>query len=131
MLPSSDVYQRHHKISTFLLVFCLITQLLLLQQFATARNTNSIICSTSTTTAEPPFMEYFMEHQVTEKEARLAIKEMPESEFSKKAMPFCDVCTEKIRNYCLGPIFLRDHCCCELRHEQGKRHLAGFCSVYY
>lgn len=76
----------------------------------------------STTTTIKPFIEYYMEHEVTEKEARhtLALLMRRDKDFdNKKPVPYCEKCTEQINKYCLGPTFLKDHCCCDFRHETG------------
>lgn len=69
---------------------------------------------------EPPFTEYHMEHGVTEKEAREIINQIKSDELEKPQKPWCEQCTTKVRNYCMGPSFLRDHCCCDQRHVKGK-----------
>lgn len=77
----------------------------------------------TTTTTVKPFTEYYLEHEVTEKEARQMFAELMarDKDFDrKKPLPYCDKCTEQIHKYCLGPIFLKDHCCCDFRHEAGK-----------
>lgn len=96
---------------------------------------NSLICndtshhsvkmlalSAASTTTIKPFIEYYMEHEVTEKEARLtmALLMRRDKDFdNKKPVPYCEKCTEQIHKYCLGPIFLKDHCCCDFRHATG------------
>lgn len=73
--------------------------------------------------SEPPFLEYFMEHEVTEKEAKEIINQIKADELEKPSKPWCEKCTSTIRNYCNGPSFLRDHCCCDQRHEKGNDQL--------
>lgn len=70
--------------------------------------------------SDPPFIEYYMEHQVSEKEARKIISQIKSDELEKPSMPWCEQCTPTIRSYCMAPSFLRDHCCCDQRHEKGK-----------
>lgn len=97
---------------------------------------NSLICndtshhsgktmalSAASASTEKPFIEYYMEHEVTEKEARhtMALLMRRDKDFdNKKPMSYCEKCTEMIQKYCQGPIFLKDHCCCDFRHETGK-----------
>lgn len=94
---------------------------------ANVQNRNALICNHNKTeqiSTVAPFIEYFMEHQVTEKEARdtMSLLSRDDKEFyNKKPMSWCDPCTDRIRNYCLGPTFLKDHCCCDFRHETGKQ----------
>lgn len=79
--------------------------------------------STAASSTEKPFIEYYMEHEVTEKEARhtMALLMRRDKDFdNKKPVPYCEKCTEQIQKYCLGPTFLKDHCCCDFRHETGK-----------
>ncbi|XP_063705896.1 uncharacterized protein LOC134834987 [Culicoides brevitarsis] len=94
---------------------------------------NSLICNDTThehhphyaklvktTTTEKPFIEYYMEHEVTEKEARHTMQLLMrrDKDFdNKRPVRYCEKCTEQIQKYCLGPTFLKDHCCCDFRHE--------------
>uniref|UniRef100_A0A336LJA1 CSON002924 protein n=1 Tax=Culicoides sonorensis TaxID=179676 RepID=A0A336LJA1_CULSO len=78
---------------------------------------------TARTTAVTSFIEYYMDHQVSEKEARKTLSLMMDQDKdfdNKKPVPYCEKCTEQIEKYCLGPLFLKDHCCCDFRHAIDK-----------
>lgn len=70
--------------------------------------------------SDPPYLEYFMEHEVTEKEAKEIIYQIRADELDKQPHLWCERCTPAMRTYCMGPQFLRDHCCCDQRHEKGE-----------
>ncbi|GAB0096510.1 hypothetical protein DMENIID0001_120340 [Sergentomyia squamirostris] len=62
------------------------------------------------------YEEYYLEHSVSEKEAKKSLKELLTKNYQRPA--YCSECTSSIKKYCLGPHLLQDHCCCDLRHGE-------------
>lgn len=66
-----------------------------------------------------PVIEYYKEHEVSEKEARVALHAL---DFDKVARvpAWCDECGIEKINFCHSTTFINDHCCCEHRHAREK-----------
>lgn len=64
------------------------------------------------------FTEYFIEHNVTQRDAGISFRLHADDLLKKKAPAWCTriPCTTKILQYCLGTDMLHDHCCCDSRH---------------
>ncbi|XP_059611584.1 uncharacterized protein LOC132258329 isoform X2 [Phlebotomus argentipes] len=67
------------------------------------------------------YEEYYLEHSVSEKDAKKSLKESIEASAQNQRPAYCGECTSAIRKYCLSSHLLSDHCCCDLRH--GKEEL--------
>lgn len=72
-------------------------------------------------------VEYYKDHEITEKQARESLKLMKDSEFQNPE--HCKPCTEEHRRYCHSDYLLKDHCCCNQSHQKGK-HLRN-CHTSY
>lgn len=67
-----------------------------------------------------PIVEYYKDHEVTEKQARESLRLMKgDEEFKPPA--HCKPCTNEQQRYCRSDDLLRDHCCCNQSHKKGKR----------
>ncbi|CAO1321646.1 unnamed protein product [Diamesa hyperborea] len=62
------------------------------------------------------FIEYYMDHEVTEKEARDNLRQLKETEFAAPA--FCKPCSQENIKYCHSDAMLQDHCCCNQGHKK-------------
>ncbi|XP_055677070.1 uncharacterized protein LOC129786232 [Lutzomyia longipalpis] len=67
------------------------------------------------------YEEYYLEHSVSQKDAKKSLKEIIEKSKNYQRPAYCGECTSSIQKYCLSPHLLHDHCCCDLRH--GKEEL--------
>lgn len=63
-------------------------------------------------------VEYFKDHEVTERQARDSVRLMKEDEFQPPA--HCKPCTNDQKRYCHKDDLLKDHCCCNQSHKKGK-----------
>jgi hypothetical protein len=63
-------------------------------------------------------IEYYKDHEVTEKQARDSLRSMKESEFVPPA--HCKPCSSEHKRYCSSENLLKDHCCCNQSHKKGK-----------
>lgn len=63
-------------------------------------------------------VEYFKDHEVTEKQARENLRGMTEKDFNRPA--YCSNCTHEHRKYCHSQNLLKDHCCCNQSHKTGE-----------
>jgi hypothetical protein len=64
-------------------------------------------------------VEYYKDHEVTEKQARESLRLMKSEELQTPA--HCKACTNEQQRYCRSNDLLRDHCCCNQSHKKGKR----------
>jgi len=64
------------------------------------------------------FTEYFIEHNITQKEAMTAFRLQADDLLKSKIPAWCArlPCNSTILRYCLGHGMLHDHCCCDSRH---------------
>lgn len=70
---------------------------------------------------KPPsegFAEYFLDHQVSEKQARDSLLHMNSDAFVNPA--HCKPCTHEEKQYCKSENLLKDHCCCNQGHRIGE-----------
>ncbi|CRL02992.1 CLUMA_CG016247, isoform A [Clunio marinus] len=74
---------------------------------------------------EASFVEYFKDHEVSEKQARENLRGLKENDFATPA--YCKACSLEHRKYCISENLLKDHCCCNQSHNKGEfndlRHL--------
>ena len=73
-----------------------------------------------------PIVEYYFEHEVTEKDARKVIADFVENGKSAKRPPYCDECTSEDKLYCNSRAFISDHCCCDHRHGRGESNTHSY-----
>ncbi|XP_058813826.1 uncharacterized protein LOC131677799 isoform X1 [Topomyia yanbarensis] len=66
-----------------------------------------------------PVIEYFKEHEVSEKESRLALEALDLDQLTK-VPAWCDECGIDKIHFCRSAAFINDHCCCEHRHAREK-----------
>ncbi|XP_053698800.1 uncharacterized protein LOC128745750 [Sabethes cyaneus] len=66
-----------------------------------------------------PVIEYFKEHEVSEKDSRMALEALNLDEVTK-VPAWCDECGIEKINFCHSTAFINDHCCCEHRHAREK-----------
>jgi len=72
---------------------------------------------------ESSVVEYYKDHEVTEKQARDSLRSMKESDFAVPAHCKPNTCTNEHQRYCHSDYLLKDHCCCNQSHNKGKRTL--------
>lgn len=75
----------------------------------------------NTSMKKVPFVEYYIEHNVSEGAAKQSFFEVGVKLIDDKPMAWCPKCTEDILNYCYSRSLLDDHCCCDSRH--GKEQI--------
>lgn len=63
-------------------------------------------------------VEYFKDHEVSEKQARENLLGMSEKDFMQPA--YCSKCSPEHQKYCHSENLLKDHCCCNQSHKNGK-----------
>jgi hypothetical protein len=63
-------------------------------------------------------VEYYKDHEITEKQARESLRRMTNDDFQSPA--HCKPCTEEHHRYCYSSELLKDHCCCNQSHQKGK-----------
>lgn len=63
-------------------------------------------------------VEYFKDHEISERQARENLRTMRDSDFSVPA--HCKTCTKEHKNYCFSENMLKDHCCCNQSHNKGE-----------
>lgn len=82
-----------------------------------------ITCDLIQAHSQKPFdtavVEYYKDHEVTEKQARDSLRLMKDEEFQQPA--HCKPCTNEQQRYCRSNDLLKDHCCCNQSHKKGKR----------
>ncbi|XP_055522763.1 uncharacterized protein LOC129716945 [Wyeomyia smithii] len=66
-----------------------------------------------------PIVEYFKEHEVSEKDSRIALEKLNLDEVIK-VPAWCDECGIEKIHFCHSTAFINDHCCCEHRHAREK-----------
>ncbi|XP_058467752.1 uncharacterized protein LOC131440468 [Malaya genurostris] len=66
-----------------------------------------------------PITEYFKEHEVSEKDSRLALEALDLEQIAK-VPAWCEECDIDKINFCHSAAFINDHCCCEHRHAREK-----------
>uniref|UniRef100_A0A1B0C8M6 CCC domain-containing protein n=2 Tax=Lutzomyia longipalpis TaxID=7200 RepID=A0A1B0C8M6_LUTLO len=69
------------------------------------------------------YEEYYLEHSVSQKDAKKSLKEIIEKSKNYQRPAYCGECTSSIQKYCLSPHLLHDHCCCDLRHGKGELNI--------
>lgn len=63
-------------------------------------------------------VEYFKDHEISEKQARENLRSMRDSDFATPA--HCKKCTAEHKSYCYSEHMLKDHCCCNQSHNKGE-----------
>lgn len=63
-------------------------------------------------------VEYFKDHEISEKQARENLRSMHENDFATPA--HCQKCTAEHKSYCYSENMLKDHCCCNQSHNKGE-----------
>lgn len=63
-------------------------------------------------------VEYFKDHEVTEKQARDSLRLMKDDDFLTP--DHCKPCKDKDIQYCNSENLLKDHCCCNQSHKKGE-----------
>lgn len=81
--------------------------------FAASAFTNEKVVDQSETV-----VEFFKDHEVSEKQARENLLGMSESDFKRPA--YCSDCTREHQRYCKSENLLKDHCCCNQSHKNGE-----------
>ncbi|XP_058813827.1 uncharacterized protein LOC131677799 isoform X2 [Topomyia yanbarensis] len=76
-----------------------------------------------------PVIEYFKEHEVSEKESRLALEALDLDQLTK-VPAWCDECGIDKIHFCRSAAFINDHCCCEHRHARANS-LPSFRKMLY
>lgn len=66
---------------------------------------------------QSPIIEYFKDHEVTERQARESLRRMTDVDFQR---PSHCKCTDDDFRYCYSSELLKDHCCCNQSHQKGK-----------
>lgn len=64
------------------------------------------------------YVEYYKDHEISEKQARDSLRSMRESDFSTPR--HCKPCSHEHKKYCHSEQMLKDHCCCNQSHNKGK-----------
>jgi hypothetical protein len=64
------------------------------------------------------YVEYHKDHEISEKQSRKSLENMPEAEFVTPG--HCKPCKPEHETYCFSPNLLKDHCCCNQGHAKGK-----------
>lgn len=73
-------------------------------------------------TTQSPIIEYYKDHEITEKQARESLVKMDKDDFQSAA--HCKLpCPEEHNRYCFSSELLKDHCCCNQSHKKGKHAL--------
>ncbi|XP_073840433.1 uncharacterized protein [Musca autumnalis] len=95
-----------------------------------------ILCDKNDLQSKDPqtnYEEFLFEHQVTRQDAINALKQLNESFYDGlQSDSSCNAvrCTEKVSKYCLGPLFINDHCYCEFGHStEGLPFVPHMCYV--
>ena len=86
---------------------------------ALARTDNLVISSApkdGTPTDAESVVEYFKDHEVSEKQARNSLRGI--DDFSTPAR--CKKCSREHLKYCHSENLLKDHCCCNQSHNKSK-----------
>lgn len=83
-----------------------------------ARNSNILISSSSGLQESEGVVEYFKDHEVSEKMAREALVHMSQNDFNTPAR--CKPCSKEHLRYCHSENLLKDHCCCNQSHIKGE-----------
>jgi hypothetical protein len=65
-----------------------------------------------------PYVEYFKDHEISEKQARENLRGMQERDFQTPA--HCKKCSNEHMRYCHSENLLKDHCCCNQSHQKGE-----------
>lgn len=63
-------------------------------------------------------VEYFKDHEISEKQARDNLIGMSEKDFQRPA--YCSDCSLEHLKYCNSENLLKDHCCCNQSHKNGE-----------
>lgn len=67
----------------------------------------------------PAMTEFFKEHEVTERDSRIALQAL-DLDVINKVPAWCDECGIEKIHFCQSTAFINDHCCCEHRHAKGE-----------
>lgn len=78
----------------------------------------SSINSEPRTADSDSFVEYFKDHEISEKQARENLRGMKERDFQTPA--YCPRCSAEHMRYCHSVNLLKDHCCCSESHNKGS-----------
>lgn len=68
--------------------------------------------------AQSSVVEYYKDHEVTERQARESLRVMTEEELQTPS--HCRECSDDQKRYCHSDKLLKDHCCCNQSHKKGK-----------
>jgi hypothetical protein len=68
---------------------------------------------------EGTIVEYYKDHEVTEKQARDSLITMKDDEFLSPSHCKPSMCTDSNQQYCRSENLLKDHCCCNQSHKKG------------
>lgn len=66
-----------------------------------------------------PIVEYFKEHEVSERESKMALDALDLDQVSQ-VPAWCNECGMDEIYFCRSTAFINDHCCCEHRHARGE-----------
>lgn len=83
------------------------------------RNDNLPMYSTQKDQKPPDaenFIEYYKDHEISEKQARESLRNMPESDLATPEN--YHTCTAAHLQYCKSDNLLKDHCCCNQSHNK-------------
>lgn len=85
---------------------------------AAAKSSNILISSSSGLPEAEGVVEYFKDHEVSEKQARESLLHMRQNDFNTPA--YCKPCSKEHLRYCHSENLLKDHCCCNQSHVKGE-----------
>ncbi|XP_055615532.1 uncharacterized protein LOC129761787 isoform X2 [Toxorhynchites rutilus septentrionalis] len=66
-----------------------------------------------------PIVEYFKEHEVSEKDSKMALDAL-DLDLVSQVPAWCNECSLDKIHFCRSAAFINDHCCCEHRHAREK-----------
>lgn len=99
--------------TTLILIFCDVTLA------ASASNIDNYAMLSPRKEKEAEFVvEYYKDHEISEKQARENLRNMRDDDFITPA--HCKACKAEHRKYCHSENLLKDHCCCNQSHNKGK-----------
>lgn len=79
----------------------------------------SAINPQSDKSTQSSIVEYYKDHEITERQARESLRKMTDVDFQNPA--HCKPCTEEHQRYCHSSELLKDHCCCNQSHKKGEQ----------
>ncbi|XP_055303473.1 uncharacterized protein LOC129569087 isoform X1 [Sitodiplosis mosellana] len=118
MLFSNQVDRFKQNVVIIFLVLVVYAPNVLLHNDEIASNAIDQSKQNASVKKEMPFVEYYIEHNVSQRDAKRSFFEIGIKLLDEKPLRWCMQCTDQIINYCLSGKMLDDHCCCDSRHGQ-------------